>query len=271
MLEQGRKKIVSAIIMVIVSVIMLTGTTLAYFSDVVNVIQSISTGTYTFDLYYKDHVSGNWLKADENDETYEFIITDFYPGSEKTFNFYVANTGSLRIDDAVISIETEAPGDPSIASQILYSWDSGEYYYKNTLEENVPIKYLGDIQPEQSEYFNLNLQFVNGSAETEKYGFNADQSEYIGKTAVVKVRVSSKSRPTKAVSSYEKPYAIEYLIGEDKYYLGYSNDGKVIAPIAPVDGALTFNGWYTDAGLTIPFDFEEAEISSDIVLYGGWN
>jgi len=265
------KKIVLAIVSIILCAVMLIGTTFAYFSDVVNVIQTISTGTYTFDLYYKDHVSGNWLKADEDEETYEFYVNDFYPGSVETFNFYVVNTGSLRIDDAVISIETTTFDAPDVTTQINYSWDESEFYYKNTLSEEVPMKYLGDLQPDEQTKFDLNLRFVNGSAETEKYGFSADQGEYIGKSAVVRVRVSSKSRPTKAVSSYEKPYTVEFLIGEDKYYLGYSSDGKVTAPISPVADGLTFNGWYKDAIFTIPFDFDAEEITEDITLYGGWN
>ena len=247
---------------------MLIGTTFAYFSDVVNVIQTISTGTYTFDLYYKDHVSGNWLKADEDDETYEFYVNDFYPGSTETFNFYVVNTGSLRIDDAVISIETTTFDEPNISSQINYSWDDDEFFYKNTLATDIPIRYLGDLQPDTNKYFDLNLQFVNGSTETEKYGFSADQGEYIGKSAIVKVRVSSKSRPTKAVSNYEKPYEVKYVIGEDNYFLDYSHGGLLEKPTSPTADGLTFNGWYKDVGLTIPFDFDVDEITGDIMLYG---
>ena len=47
-------------------------------------------------------------------------------------------------------------------------------------------------------------------------------------------------------------------------------DGKITAPSNPERAKYNFEGWYKDAELTIPFDFNST-ITSNITLYAKWN
>ena len=46
--------------------------------------------------------------------------------------------------------------------------------------------------------------------------------------------------------------------------------GKLTAPTAPTWSGYTFQGWYKDEGLTIPWDFDTDVVTSDITLYAKW-
>ncbi len=47
-------------------------------------------------------------------------------------------------------------------------------------------------------------------------------------------------------------------------------DGKLQVPTNPTKEGFTFGGWYTDAALTIPWNFDSA-VSGNVVLYAKWN
>ena len=47
------------------------------------------------------------------------------------------------------------------------------------------------------------------------------------------------------------------------------NGQKLTAPTAPTKTGCTFDGWYTDAACTIPYDFNSA-VTSDFTLYAKW-
>jgi uncharacterized repeat protein (TIGR02543 family) len=50
------------------------------------------------------------------------------------------------------------------------------------------------------------------------------------------------------------------------------NDGELATqPSDPTKDGFTFGGWYTDAGLTTPFDFDNDVIVADITLYAKWD
>ena len=42
-------------------------------------------------------------------------------------------------------------------------------------------------------------------------------------------------------------------------------------PTSPIWGGYQFNGWYTDAAATIPWDFDTDIVTSDMTLYAGWS
>ncbi len=54
----------------------------------------------------------------------------------------------------------------------------------------------------------------------------------------------------------------------DSVSQGYGN--KLTAPEAPEKTGYTFTGWYTDAGCTEPWDFENGTVTANMTLYAGW-
>ena len=49
-----------------------------------------------------------------------------------------------------------------------------------------------------------------------------------------------------------------------------ADGGKVTKPAAPTKEGATFAGWYKDAALTQPFNFDTETVSADITLYAAW-
>ncbi|MCL2844431.1 MAG: InlB B-repeat-containing protein [Chitinivibrionia bacterium] len=53
--------------------------------------------------------------------------------------------------------------------------------------------------------------------------------------------------------------------------IAFAAAGSTIsAPVAPVRAGFTFNGWYRDAALTIPWNFTDDVIGGDITLFARW-
>ncbi|WP_260504002.1 tail fiber protein [Paenibacillus illinoisensis] len=46
---------------------------------------------------------------------------------------------------------------------------------------------------------------------------------------------------------------------------------KLTAPASPSRSGYTFSGWYVDAELKTPFDFDQTEMTADLTLYAKWN
>ncbi|PPL15317.1 hypothetical protein GY24_14550 [Microterricola pindariensis] len=46
---------------------------------------------------------------------------------------------------------------------------------------------------------------------------------------------------------------------------------RITAPVAPERAGYAFAGWFTDAGATLPWDFDTARIAGDLTLHAGWD
>ncbi|WP_265333594.1 InlB B-repeat-containing protein [Paenibacillus sp. P13VS] len=46
---------------------------------------------------------------------------------------------------------------------------------------------------------------------------------------------------------------------------------KLTAPASPSRSGYTFSGWYVDAELKTPFDFDQTEMTAELTLYAKWN
>jgi len=55
------------------------------------------------------------------------------------------------------------------------------------------------------------------------------------------------------------------IINQQVYYLD-----KVQKPVTPIQTNKVFKGWYTDAALSLPYNFVDTQISSDLTLYARW-
>ena len=70
------------------------------------------------------------------------------------------------------------------------------------------------------------------------------------------------------ISSFKVTF--KYNTDQEDNVVTVENGAKVVKPTDPERDGFTFTGWYLDALFTEKYNFEEAVVTDDITLYGGW-
>lgn len=172
---------------------------------------------------------------------------------------------------------------------------SNDLRYYRIYDESAVITYTGE---DKGVYYaeGLNLAKI-GTAYAKIY--KAENGKYVGKSELVKVSDTRLEIPQSAFAELaEGKYVVYYVIdGKDKaaQLVNYSNKlqrftvrfesnggteiediTNVIAgttinqPETPIKLGYGFDGWYKDASLSQPWNFEVDKVTSDITLYAKW-
>ena len=127
MKKNTKRTLVATLLVMILSLTVLVGSTFAYFNDVVNGTGNVTTGTLNTQawVYYGDTIDADtiWENVDIEGDEFSFYVNDYKPGDYSRVYIKLQNAGSLTYDLIYKVRATDMTTDEyDIVSQFRYSW-----------------------------------------------------------------------------------------------------------------------------------------------------
>ncbi len=212
-------------------------------------------------------------------EAYDGRTVTLRQGSETVYTL-TGSDGSYSVDGAVVgTYDVYVDGAQTGTKLILTDEDESvqiDYYtvtfYDGTTAYTTPApqivlsgsKAVSPAAPSKSGNTFNGWMTENGG--TEGFGFDAPI------TAAANVYASWSANSSKP-SGHSNRHTVRFdgqggsTSGAIK---GVLPGAKIVAPPNPTLPGYIFTGWYTDPACTIPWDFTQDRVNSDIALYAGW-
>jgi len=127
MKKNTKRTLVATLLVMLLSLTVLVGSTFAYFNDVVNGTGNVTTGTLNTQawVYYGDTIDADtiWENVDIEGDAFSFYANDYKPGDYSRVYIKLQNAGSLTYDLIYKVRATDIDGDANdVVSQFRYSW-----------------------------------------------------------------------------------------------------------------------------------------------------
>ncbi len=268
-MKQSKKKVFYSLIVMLLSVSMLIGTTFAWFTDSVtskkNIIQS---GNVDLEMYWtNDLESGVWYDVEDEDYNTVFAYDNWEPGYTQVKYIKLKNAGSLALNYKLAITHESGVGKLAEVINVHYATDGLKVQDRNDLQGLGTLGLLSDV--------------MNGGKTISGTILASDQHSALGDPSGEVIITIAMSMITTAGNDYQNRSAGEFSITAvatqapfetDSFGADYDSNAKLPVILVPGQASAdvtAVNGMVAAGGVSVTGEGISAFLPENVKLESG--